>query len=158
MPSKSIRNKNKITKHNKTSKHNKTFKQNKTNNSNYSPKNILINFLELLNAIKLYHWKTMKYSEHKATDELYSELSDKIDNFIEVLMGKDGQRINLVGKKTLTLHDFTTSSNLKNYIEKNKLYFERMNYNSNTQNTDLLNIRDEILGLLNKFSYLSTLK
>jgi DNA-binding ferritin-like protein len=148
MPKKSMRNKTKT-------KPNKTMRNKSMNNSNYSPKNILINCLELLNAIKLYHWKTMKYSEHKATDELYSELSDKIDNFIEVLMGKDGQRINLVGKKSLTLHDFTTSSSLKNYIEKNKLYFEHMNY---TNNTDLLNIRDEILGLLNKFSYLSTLK
>ena len=30
-------------------------------------------FLQMLNTIKIYHWKTTDYSTHKATDELYSE-------------------------------------------------------------------------------------
>ena len=95
----------------------------------------------------------MAYSEHKATDELYGELNDKIDTFVEILMGKNGKRINLV-KKSLA-NDLNNSSNLKKYIEKTKEYFIGMNGDANlssSKNSDLLNVRDEILGSLNKFT------
>ena len=39
-------------------------------------------FLEMLHMVKLYHWRTKSYSQHKATDELYSKLNDKIDKFV----------------------------------------------------------------------------
>ena len=84
-----------------TNKLNKTKKN--MSNHNYSRENIIMLCLQILNTIKLYHWKTMKYSEHKATDELYDDLNGKIDEFVEVLMGKDGKRINLSGKKSIKL-------------------------------------------------------
>ena len=136
-------------------------KLSKTRKNNYSRENIIILCLEMLNTIKLYHWKTMKYSEHKATDELYDDLNGKIDEFVEVLMGKDGERINLSGKKSLKLQDFNNSNSFKSYVEKAKKYLIKMTESKNigtTENSDLLNIRDEILGILNKFTYLLTLK
>ena len=138
-----------------------TNKMNKTRKNNYSRENIIVLCLEMLNTVKLYHWKTMKYAEHKATDDLYGELNGKIDEFVEVLMGKNGQRINLSGKKSLKLQDFDSSNAFKNYIEKAKKYLISMTNSKNigtSENTDLLNIRDEILGILNKFTYLLTLK
>jgi hypothetical protein len=138
-----------------------TNKMNKTRKNNYSRENIIILCLEMLNTVKLYHWKTMKYAEHKATDDLYGDLNDKIDEFVEVLMGKNGQRINLSGKKSLKLQDFDSSNTFKNYIEKAKKYLISMTNSKNigtSENSDLLNIRDEILGILNKFTYLLTLK
>lgn len=138
-----------------------TNKMNKTRKNNYSRENIIILCLEMLNTVKLYHWKTMKYAEHKATDDLYGDLNDKMDEFVEVLMGKNGQRINLSGKKSLKLQDFDSSNSFKNYIEKAKKYLISMTNSKNigtSENSDLLNIRDEILGILNKFTYLLTLK
>ena len=138
-----------------------TNKMNKTRKNNYSRENIIILCLEMLNTVKLYHWKTMKYAEHKATDDLYGVLNDKMDEFVEVLMGKNGQRINLSGKKSLKLQDFDSSNAFKNYIEKAKKYLISMTNSKNigtSENSDLLNIRDEILGILNKFTYLLTLK
>lgn len=133
---------------------NKTFK----NKNNYSHSKMIVLCLEILNTVKLFHWKTNKYSEHKATDELYGELNDKIDNFIEVLIGKDGKRIN-INKTTIKLNDFNNSSNFKKYIEKAKIYLIGMTNSkilNKKENSDLLNIRDEILGILNKFTYLLT--
>ena len=49
---------------------------------------IVTEFLQTLNMIKLYHWKTESYAAHKATDELHEHLSKNIDQFVEVLMGK----------------------------------------------------------------------
>jgi hypothetical protein len=143
-----------------SNKINKT-KKNFSNGNNYSHKNIVILCLEILNNVKLYHWKTLKHSEHKATDDLYGNLNDKIDEFIEVLIGKDGQRINLSGKKSIKIYDFNNLLAFKNYIEKAKKYLINMTNSKNMgapENSDLLNIRDEILGILNKFTYLMTLK
>ena len=38
--------------------------------------------------IKLYHWNTNSYSNHKATDKLFKKLLEFIDCFIESYMGK----------------------------------------------------------------------
>lgn len=136
-------------------------KLSKTRKNNYSRENIIILCLEMLNTVKLYHWKTMKYAEHKATDELYDELNGKIDEFVEILMGKDGERIHLSGRKSLKLRDLNNSSAFKSYVEEAKKYLIKMTDSKNIgtiENSDLLNIRDEILGILNKFTYLLTLK
>jgi hypothetical protein len=44
-------------------------------------------FLELLNTIKIYHWSTLSYPTHKATDELHTKLSELVDSFIEIYIG-----------------------------------------------------------------------
>lgn len=56
-------------------------------------------FLEVLNMVKLYHWKTHSFAQHKATDDLYSKLNDHMDRFVEVLLGKDASRIKMLEKK-----------------------------------------------------------
>lgn len=157
---KTFNKKNKSLKILKTSKITKTLKTiNPMNNkNNYSYNNIIVLCLEILNTVKLYHWKTNKYSEHKATDEVYDELNDKIDEFIEVLIGKNGKRIN-INKSSIKLNDFNNSSSFKKYIEKAKKYLIEMTNNkifNKQENSDLLNIKDEILGILNKFTYLLT--
>ena len=56
---------------------------------------IVVKFLETLNTIKLFHWKTHSYATHKATDELYSKINENVDTFVEVLLGKCGNRVHL---------------------------------------------------------------
>lgn len=124
-------------------------------------KEITVVFLEMLLMVKLFHWKTHSYATHKATDELYSKLNDDIDKFIEVLLGKTGSRIDLMGHKNISLIDLNSQDQLKSRIESLKNYLVGLTHNkglSSMTNTDLLNIRDEILGDLNQFLYLLTFK
>ena len=124
-------------------------------------KDVTIRFLELLMMVKLYHWKTYSYATHKATDDLYTELNENIDKFIEVLLGKAGNRINLMGKKNISLKDLNSPESLKHEIDSFKNYLVSMTNSPAMRlmsNTDLLNIRDEILGNLNQFLYLLTFK
>jgi DNA-binding ferritin-like protein len=93
----------------------KTRRLNSKNN-NYSQQNIVTIFLQMLNTVKLYHWKTSSYAQHKATDELYTNLNLNIDNFVEIMLGKTGGRVNLTGQKTLPLLDYT------NVIDFTKVY------------------------------------
>lgn len=121
--------------------------------------NLINSFLELLIIIKVYHWKTTSFAVHKATDELYSELNENIDKFVEVMLGKKGTRLNMKGKK-INITDPSTKNEIKKIINEYKVLLEtKMNeYIIEKGNSDLYNIRDEILGDLNKFLYLLTLK
>jgi len=124
-------------------------------------KEITVWFLELLVTIKLFHWKTTSYATHKATDELYSKLNEDIDKFIEILLGKTGVRTNLLNKHSISLVDLSTTEQMVRKINIYKSYLVGLTNNSfirSMSNTDLLNIRDEILGDLNQFLYLLTFK
>ena len=124
-------------------------------------KQITVVFLEMLMMVKLFHWKTHSYATHKATDELYEKLNENIDHFIEVLLGKTGSRIDLMNQKSISLIDLNSQEKLKSKIMSLKSYFVDLDNNkalSTMSNSDLFNIRDEILGNLNQFMYLLTFK
>ena len=131
------------------SKRNKTVSRRST-----IDKQITVYFMEMLMMVKLFHWKTHSFATHKATDELYDSLNGHIDTFIEVLLGKTGSRINLTKTKSISLVDLSSQASLKARIDKFKRFLEGLS----DQGTDLMNIRDEILGDLNKFLYLLTFK
>ena len=125
-------------------------------------KQITVVFLEMLMMVKLFHWKTHSYATHKATDELYDSLNGNMDKFIEVLLGKTGSRTDLMGNKSISLYDLDSQEKLKTKIDAFKSYLVNLNNNkvltTTMSNSDLFNIRDEILGDLNKFLYLLTFK
>jgi hypothetical protein len=127
----------------------------------YTQQQIVTMFLQMLNTVKLYHWKTSSYAQHKATDELYSNLNSNIDTFVEIMLGKTGGRVNLTGQKSIPLLDYTNVTDFKREIEIYKRFLIEMNRDGEvniSSNSDLMNVRDEILGNLNQFTYLLTFK
>src|SRR6056300_573200 len=125
-------------------------KSNKTNS------HIVKVFLEVLNMVKLYHWKTRSYAQHKATDELFAKLNTHIDSFIEVLLGKDERRIKMLEKR-IDLIDPSNTRDFKTRIYDYREFLIDINlYFDDKKDTDLLSIRDEILSDINQFLYLMT--
>ena len=120
--------------------------------------NIVTKFLEFQNQIKIYHWQTYGYAEHKTFDELYGNLSETIDEFVETYMGKYG-RILSANNFVLTLANYKNS----NPIQALDIFIVYLSNELPTvldpqKDTDLLNIRDEMLGNINQAKYLLTLK
>jgi hypothetical protein len=115
---------------------------------------IVSTMLLIRNQVKLYHWQTKSFARHKATDDLVTSLDTNIDKFVEVFMGKYGRpRVT----KTLPLHNFTESQ-AKTFVEKQVKYLQSaLPKKLKSSDTDLLNIRDEILADLNQVRYLFTL-
>jgi DNA-binding ferritin-like protein len=137
---------------------NKIEKKDKITKNNSKLKDELVNYLlELLVIVKVYHWKTKSYAVHKATDELYEILNENIDKFVEVMLGKGGTRLNMKNRK-ITMTDPSTKSDIKKIMYQYRILLEnKMNqYITEENNTDLYNIRDEILGNINQFLYLIT--
>ena len=150
------------TKQNAKKNINNKEKLNKTNSNNskkhHKMKEELVNLLlKLLIDVKIYHWKTKSYAEHKATDQLYETLNENIDKFVEILLGKDEARLNMKGR-AIEISDPKTIEQFKKIINGNKVLLEKKmgKYLIANSDTDLLNIRDEILGDLNQFLYLAT--
>ena len=123
---------------------------------------IVPTFLHMLNTVKLYHWKTTNFATHKATDELYSSLNEKIDHFVEVMLGKKemGGRSKLLNVPMVKLSVYSNNNAFEKQIEYYKSFLLNLSNNpvfSALLNTDLLAIRDEILADFNKFLYLLSL-
>jgi hypothetical protein len=113
--------------------------------------------MTLRDQIKLYHWQTLNYPRHIATNDLVTKLDANIDQFVEVYVGKYG-RPKLSGK--------TSSIHLRNHSDKEAtaLLKEAIDWLSTVlprklkkTDTDLFNIRDTIVADLNQTLYMFTL-
>jgi hypothetical protein len=119
-----------------------------------SKEHIVKVFLEILNMVKLYHWKTRSYSQHKATDELYANLNENIDEFVEILLGKDQTRLEKIGNH-IDLIDSSQLQDFKQRILEYRTFLSDFNmYFDAKKDSDLLSVRDQILGHINQFLYL----
>ncbi len=123
---------------------------------------VIPKFLEMVNTIKLYHFKTTSFSTHKATDQLFADLNLKTDEFVEVLLGKSEiNRDKALQFADVKIKSFSTNTECKKQIEGYKAFLIKLPANKSFNsaiNVDLLAIRDEIVALLNRFLYLLTLK
>lgn len=105
--------------------------------------------LVLRNQIKLYHWQTRSFARHKASDSMVSDLDGHIDKFIEAYQGTHPR---VETKTPLHLRNLNDDQ-IVEFIRKMMNWlttFEK----SGIKQTDLLNIRDEILGTLRQGLYL----
>lgn len=108
------------------------------------------------NEIRLHHWGTKSYSAHKALGKLYEGLDGLIDTFTETYIGVDGvdelkeiKDLNFTGPFK-TSHDKILDS-LEDFL------INEIPKEIDEDQTALLNIRDEMLGLVQQTKYLLTL-
>ena len=127
-------------------------------------KRAIVEFMfEMLHNVKLYHWNTHSFSQHKATDELHGRLSEHVDKFVEVLLGKSASqpsegRLRHLNEKIALINSRNTRE-FRDKIHEYREYFIGMaDCFDSHKDSDLLNIRDEILADLNQFLYLLTLQ
>jgi hypothetical protein len=93
-----------------------------------------------------------------AFGEIYEQLDELIDEYIEVAMGKWGRFV--VDEKLNTIvYKNLSEINMIDFLQefKGKLYMLTTELNQE-KDTDLLNLKDEILAKINKLAYLLTLE
>lgn len=136
-------------------------------------------FLELLNTIKIYHWSTLSYPTHKATDELHGKLSELVDSFIEIYIGHCARGGRGAGASAgagagagagVPVFKFKSEKDASiefceckspdafcKVLDDNIVHLEGLTERLNGY-TDLMNIRDEMVGALAQALYLLRLK
>lgn len=117
-----------------------------------------VNFLLGLQIqLKICHWQTKGIARHEAFGNFYNDLDPLIDTFIEQSMGKYGRFILDDETKTIEMNNLS-DIDIKGLINTVRDALVQMTDELDSTDTDLLNLRDEILGLVNKYSYLFTME
>lgn len=110
--------------------------------------------MTLREQVKLYHWQTMNYPRHIATNDLLPKLDTNIDQFVEVYIGKYG-RPKLSGKtSTIRLRNHSDKEATKMIQEAIAWLNTDLTKKLKRTDTDLINIRDTIVADLNQTLYL----
>jgi DNA-binding ferritin-like protein len=112
--------------------------------------------LNFQNEVRLHHWGTQSYAAHVALGKLYEAIDPLLDSFTETYIGvfgkqelKDFKSLDLNGPFKISINSVLDS--FEDYL-KNELPKE-----IKQDQTALLNIRDEMLGLVQQTKYLLTL-
>ena len=116
--------------------------------------------LGCLNQIKIHHWFTNSYAEHKALQKAYENLDDIFDRLVEVYLGKNGKDENIVSNYDISVNGWSPTEPLDKYYENMRsslITYLRGIFNPEGDK-DLLNIVDELEGEFNRIIYLLRLK
>ena len=118
---------------------------------------LILKLVQIQLQFKFMHWQTTGDAKHRAYGKTYDKLIGLIDDFAEAMMGKYG-RFEFEPEFSIMFQDLK-SLNLQNFIDGITDFLVSMTEQLDTKyDTDLLNLRDEILLLINKLKYLLTLK
>jgi hypothetical protein len=99
--------------------------------------------MTILDQIKLYHWQTLSYPRHKATDELHEELSSLVDKFVEVLHGRlnnDNNKYRIMLEENSNIPIKNMNDNIDCVIRYGS-YFNPVNYKVEDCITGLIGMR-----------------
>jgi Family of unknown function (DUF5856) len=118
----------------------------------------LVSFLLCMSdELRLYHWRTRSHARHKATCQALSELSGLVDSLVETFMGRyerPSYRRGFVELSVRELTDETAEEAARAYCRWLKSTFPHL---VKEHDTDLLNLRDEVLASLHRLLYQFTL-
>jgi DNA-binding ferritin-like protein len=116
----------------------------------------LNNFIKLCICLQTYtrmfHWTTTSYALHKATDNFVDHLIELMDKFVEVYIGIYKVRPSINQIKISSCSEYVIEENYKTVLAT----FTNAIRQLNIVDSELLNIRDELLAEMNKTQYLLT--
>ena len=118
---------------------------------------ITLKLVQIQLQFKFLHWQTFGDAKHKAYGEIYDSMGDNIDRLVESMMGKYG-RIQFDSEFPIMFQDISALS-VQNFMDGITEFLVGMTEQLDPKyDSDLLNIRDEILGDINQTKYRLTLK
>jgi hypothetical protein len=120
----------------------------------YSMEIVAGKLLYFQEQVKLIHWQTKSFAEHKALDQLYGFLLEFRDDVIEKLMGYTGRRIEMFNVLPLsaTVNSTTVVTDLINFA------YNLIEWAKNNHYCDVENLAQSLSGEAAKVKYLLTLK
>jgi len=118
--------------------------------------NVITPLIEFQQQLRIFHWQTDSYAQHKAFGKAYEALDELVDKFVEVYMGIFG-RSKPTNTFEIVLQPLVSMEVVQSTINNFEVYLYDMNSEIEDA-SDLLNIRDEILGEINRLRYLLSLK
>jgi len=117
---------------------------------------MLEELLTIHNQLKILHWQTNSFSEHKALNKAYNDFGEGMDDLVETHFGRYG-RVRPDGGVTVKLYNYELSKP-KELLDKSRAILTNIREKYESQGaTDLSNITDELIGVIDHTAYLITL-
>lgn len=114
----------------------------------------------VLPQVKIWHWQTMEHAAHVALDGLYESIIDAIDKVAESWQGRTSTRISVKGEQRAEIVDFSSADQaiemLNGLVEATMTQIETLKKLDTFG--DIINLLEELNGILGKSMYLLTLK
>ena len=118
---------------------------------------ITLKLVQIQLQFKFLHWQTFGDAKHKAYGEIYDSMGDNIDRLVESMMGKYG-RIQFDSEFSIMFQDISALS-VQNFMDGITEFLVGMSDHLDSRyDSDLLNLRDEMLADINQLKYRLTLK
>ena len=118
---------------------------------------VILKLVQIQNQFRFLHWQTTADAKHRAYGDIYNTLGELLDDFAEACMGQHG-RFEFGEEFSIVFQDINVL-NLQDFVDGITDFLISFNdIFDNTMDSDLLNLRDEMLLKINKLKYLLTLK
>lgn len=130
-------------------------KRGRVSSSSSDAGDFILRFMEMLNTIKIYHWSTLSYPTHKATDKLHEKMSELVDSFIEKYIAITGTPLfHGRGKQSIPFYECKSLEDYRKKLQDYKRFLVSFNENVlHKEATELLSIRDDMLGEIDQAFY-----
>jgi DNA-binding ferritin-like protein len=113
--------------------------------------NYITLLLQFRTDIKLYHWKTKSFAHHKISDEFLDSIDYLSDKLVEAISGFYNIRPIMSGQ-TISIRNISEVAEMIEVIR--SVGAELKKPSLIMENSDIANIRDELLGSMDKTLYL----
>ncbi len=118
---------------------------------------LILKVVQIQAQWRFLHWQTFGDAKHRTYGEIYEGLDDLIDSFTETMMGKYG-RPEFDPEFSIMFQDIKSLS-IQSFMDGITEFLVSFTDQLDSRyDTDLLNMRDEMLAVINKAKYLLTLK
>jgi hypothetical protein len=108
-------------------------------------------FLTIQLLVKVYHWNTVSYARHKATDRFTENLLPLVDKFVEIMIGQYNVKPKI---ESINLNQkYLTDNGIKEAMK----FFYKYLMALPQYSSDIMNLRDELIGEINQTLYLFNL-
>lgn len=119
---------------------------------------LITTLLTIQAQLRVMHWQTKSYAEHQALGGLYGDLDGLVDEFVETFSGRYGVPAAKASYK-LTVENYKDNAACVQFLDSMIAYMAKdVPAMLKPEDTDLLNLRDEMIGAMNKTKYLLRLK
>jgi hypothetical protein len=118
---------------------------------------LLPTLLKMQNQLRLYHWQSRTYAQHTAFGKAYKNIDSLVDGFVESYMGRYGnEHTSIPVTYIFELQSF--DDNYSKFIDDSINFLESVEREEENLGVDLLNLRDELVGVFTQLNYLLSLE
>ena len=123
----------------------------------HSLSDLFVDMLALRDQSHIFHWQTYSHSQHVALGEYYDKYIDLVDDLAEMIMGALQERPSVEGQ-VIELHDYSERA-LSDYLVSAREVFDNHAKEVIPEAySEIHNKIEEVVELIDKLSYLLTLK